>query len=51
MTDSIEIFQSEDGQLELKVAFNNDTVWLSQLPDYASCSGASSSVIISSIST
>lgn len=31
MTNSIEIYQSDDGQLELKVALHNDTVWLSQL--------------------
>lgn len=30
MTNSIEIFQSDDGQLELKVAFDHDTVWLAQ---------------------
>jgi prophage maintenance system killer protein len=29
MTDSIEIFQSEDGQAQLRVAVNQDTVWLS----------------------
>ena len=26
----IQIYQSDDGQLELKVAFDHDTVWLSQ---------------------
>lgn len=31
MTNSVEIFQSADGQLELKVALSNETVWLSQL--------------------
>ena len=30
MTNSIEIFQSDDGQLELKVALDTDTVWLAQ---------------------
>ncbi|WP_151194107.1 virulence protein RhuM/Fic/DOC family protein [Cysteiniphilum sp. JM-1] len=30
MSNSIEIYQSNDGQLELKVSFDNDTVWLSQ---------------------
>lgn len=30
MTNSIEIFQSDDGQLELKVAFDHDAVWLAQ---------------------
>lgn len=31
MTNSIEIYQSDDGQLELKVALEHDTVWLTQL--------------------
>lgn len=31
MANSIEIFQSDDGQLELRVALDHDTVWLSQL--------------------
>lgn len=31
MTSSVEIYLSADGQLELKVALDNDTVWLSQL--------------------
>jgi hypothetical protein len=30
MTNSIEIYQSADGQLELNVALENETVWLSQ---------------------
>jgi prophage maintenance system killer protein len=30
MTNSIEIYQSDDGQLELKVALDHDTVWLAQ---------------------
>ena len=30
MTNSIEIYQSDDGQLELKVALDHDTVWLTQ---------------------
>ncbi len=30
MTNSIEIYQSADGQLELSVALENETVWLSQ---------------------
>jgi hypothetical protein len=29
MTDSIEIFQSEDGEAQLRVAVDQDTVWLS----------------------
>jgi len=29
-TQQVQIYQSEDGQLELKVAFDNDTVWLTQ---------------------
>jgi prophage maintenance system killer protein len=29
-THQIQIYQSDDGQLELKVAFDNDTVWLTQ---------------------
>ncbi|MEZ5509551.1 MAG: virulence protein RhuM/Fic/DOC family protein [Gammaproteobacteria bacterium] len=31
MTNSIEIYQSDDGQVQLKVALDHDTVWLSQL--------------------
>lgn len=31
MTNSIEIYQSGDGQVQLKVALDHDTVWLSQL--------------------
>ncbi|MDA0911836.1 MAG: virulence protein RhuM/Fic/DOC family protein [Proteobacteria bacterium] len=30
MSNSIEIYQSNDGQLELRVSFDDDTVWLSQ---------------------
>lgn len=30
MANSIEIFKSDDGHLELKVAFDHDTVWLAQ---------------------
>lgn len=30
MTSNIQIYQSADGQLELKVALDNDTVWLAQ---------------------
>ena len=30
MSNSIEIYQSDDGQLELKVALDHDTVWLAQ---------------------
>ena len=29
-TQQIQIYQSEDGRLELKVAFDQDTVWLTQ---------------------
>lgn len=31
MTNSIEIYQADDGKLELKVALENETVWLTQL--------------------
>lgn len=31
MSNSIEIYQSDDGQVQLKVALDHDTVWLSQL--------------------
>lgn len=31
MNNNIQIYQSEDGQLELKVAFDHDTVWLTQV--------------------
>lgn len=30
MTNSIEIYQTDDGKLELNVALENETVWLSQ---------------------
>jgi len=30
MSQSIQIYQSDDGQLELRVALDNETVWLAQ---------------------
>ena len=31
MTNSIEIYQADDGKLELNVTLENETVWLTQL--------------------